>query len=82
MDQKEACVILGRNEDELLIFGRIVDVYIIKSRVLLEISVLETIEFNEHFHAFVVCERNSPNMFVWPFDLCDYRLYKQPIIIY
>ena len=57
--QKEACVILGRNEDELLIFGRIVDVYIIKSRVLLEISVLETIDFNEHFHAFVVCERKS-----------------------
>ena len=64
-------------------FGCVVDVYILRSRVLLEVKVLETIDFNEHLHTFAVCRENGCNVLVWSFDLYDnrvYGIYKQPIL--
>ena len=64
-------------------FGCVVDVYILRSRVLLEVKVLETIDFNEHLHTFTVRQECGCNVLVWSFDLYDnrvYGIYKQPIL--
>ena len=52
-------------------------------RVLLEVKVLETIDFNEHLHTFAVHKESGCNVLVWSFDLYDnrvYGIYKQPIL--
>ena len=73
--QKEACVVIRFKESEDPIFGRIVNVYIVKSIVLLEIKVHETVEFNEHVHAFVVREKTDSWVYIWTSNLCDYWMY-------
>ena len=35
----------------MLIYGQIVHVYLVKSLVVLDLRLLETVEFNDHFHA-------------------------------
>ena len=42
-----------------MVFGCVVDVYILRSRVLLEAKVLKTIDFNEHLHTFAVAAMYS-----------------------
>ena len=66
-----------------MVFGCVVDVCILRSRVLLEVKVLETIDFNEHLHTFAVHKESGCNVLVWSFDLYDnrvYGIYKQPIL--
>ena len=81
--QKGACVIVGMNADELLLFGLIVNVYIIQYQILFQVKILETIEFDDHFHAFVVNKKVDPDVFVWDSQLYDhhvYGLYTQPVL--
>ena len=68
----------------MLIYGQIVHVYLVKSLVVLDFRLLETVEFNDYFHAkpYAVHGATQSHVFVLPTDLCDhhvYRLYSQPI---
>ena len=81
--QKGTCTIIGINADELLIFGLIVNVYIIQYEILLNVKTFETIEFDDHFLVFILHEKADPNVFVWSSQLYDYYvygLYTRPVL--
>ena len=81
---KGACIILGKDEYDQLIFAQIDDIYVINYKILLQAKPLQTIEYNDHLHSFTVCPSTEPDILVWSFNLTDhqvYGLYSQPITI-
>lgn len=80
--QKGVCVVIGEKEDEL-IFGEIINVFIANDKILLQISILNTLEFSDHLHSFVVTKSTEPELFIWSSDLCShlvYGLYSEPLV--
>lgn len=68
--QENACVIVTHE----LLFGKICSVFIIENKILLLVTLLETISYSQHYHAFVVNVRNR-YMYVWTSDIVDYHVY-------
>ena len=86
--EKGVCVVVGINTDdyEQPTFAEIKNVYVVDSKVLLEVNILKFVEYNEHFHAFTVLLNEVDAgvcKFCWSTDLFDhhvYGLYSQPIL--
>ena len=60
--QKGAAIVLGKDVDEdLVTFGQIVSVFVVRSTIVMELKLFKTQEFNEHFHSFIVHEIQKPS---------------------
>ena len=59
-----------------------ISVYLVHYVVLLEVKVLQVLDFDHHFHAFCVTRNPIQNLFLWASKLQDsnvYGLYSQPL---
>ena len=77
-----ACVILKVDTKGEITFGQIISAYLVHYVALLEVKVLQVLDFDHHFHAFCVTRNPSQNLFVWASKLQDsnaYGLYSQPL---
>ena len=70
--QEGAAVVIGV-EDEELVFGQIIAVYIVMEQILLLINLLKTVEFDQRRNAYVVTRKNE-YYYTWPSDL-DFRVF-------
>ena len=77
-----ACVVLKVDTEGEITFGQIISVYLVHYVVLLEVKVLQVLDFDHHFHAFCVTQNRSQNLFICASKLQDsnvYGLYSQPL---
>ena len=74
MDQKGACIVLGKNID-LPVFGENLHCYIIHHQVLLHVNQLHTEGFIDHIHSFIIHHDKKSQVLVWTSDLLDYHVY-------
>ena len=47
-------VLLLKMKDEFPIFGKLTDIYMVNSSVSFYVQVLDTLQFNHHFHCYVI----------------------------
>ena len=71
------------SNNEVITFGQIVNVYVIQYKVLLEVNLLKTLEYNDHLHVYIVTQQTDSSLLVWSTQLFHYRvfgLYSTPIV--
>ena len=81
--QKDDVVVIGR-DDELDVpeFGQILSVLVDGPTVIFNITILDTIQYVEHFHAFAVRHQAGRKHLVLSSELKDihpYILYRSPV---
>ena len=65
-------VIVGWQEDDLPIFGRIEYIAVIDQRALFSVQVYQTCGIDRHYHCYLI-EKKADFMYVWLTDLVDYH---------
>lgn len=51
---KKPCVLLPKTSGDYPIYGKLEELYVINSRPYFYVEVLETVEFCDHYHCFIV----------------------------
>lgn len=75
---------LGKDTDDENVFGVIHNIYVVQSRLLMEVQMLKMLCFDAHCHAFIVQENAAlQKVLIWNFELYDfhvYGLYREPVV--
>ena len=56
---RKACALLIGVENNYPLFGRLEDIFVVNSRVLFYVTMLETEYFNDHLHAYVITDTSN-----------------------
>ena len=75
-------MILKRKEEDIT-FGKILNVYLVDHKILLEIKILSLTFYNEHLNSFEVNQDLSQACLTWTSELHKqhvYGLYSQPVL--
>lgn len=74
---KPACMVLLRFEDDMPIFGRIVDIFSFQNHFYLATELYITYTYNHHYHAYEVTTAST-------MEICEVKLLKDyhPLWIY
>ena len=76
-------MILKMKEEEDITFGKILNVYLVDHKILLEIKILSLTFYNEHLNSFEVNQDLSQACLTWTSELHEqhvYGLYSQPVL--
>lgn len=68
-------ILLRWQENDLPVFGRIVDIVVISSSALFEVTPYIAYGIDRHFHSFVI-QRGGETEYHWLLDLCHFETFR------
>ena len=69
----EKYVIIGYQEDDLPLFGKIEEIAVVNEKALLCVSMYRTLRFHHHFHCYVISKDYNNQVSFWLSELADYQ---------
>ena len=73
-------VLVGWQDDDLPLFGRIHEILVINSTALFQVCKYTTLGIDRHYHSFCI-EKQSNTAFYWLSELVDYYPYEGHVLL-
>ena len=61
---KKDCGLVLEGKDDIPVFGKLLDIYVHDHTLYFHINILETLEYNSHFHCFVVKKSHTDKIII------------------